>query len=101
MALNSQSRKRRRRRRSTQPQLRPSPGMKAAEAQLRRRTAEILATAGIVLTAAALIVLVWINVSNSISMVRGDQRARVEAAVGGQAVVLTEEIRREMLAIDQ
>ena len=51
--------------------------------------------------AATLIALIWLIPSRSIRTERDDLRARIEATVSGQSVVLAEQIRREMLGVEQ
>ena len=62
---------------------------------------EVLASLAVLVVAAALIVLVWINASRAIDSERATRRAQVEATVSGQATVVANEVRREMLGVDQ
>ncbi|MEJ0016140.1 MAG: PAS-domain containing protein [Acetobacteraceae bacterium] len=73
----------------------------ASSPQFRVHSAEVLASFGVVVAAVTLIALVWINTARSIDAERGDLQARVEATVSGQALVLADFIRREMLGVDQ
>ena len=68
---------------------------------MRRHVTEILATLGISIAAAGLLVLVWLNESNAIAVTRGNLAARIEATTSGQAIVLADEIRRELLGVEQ
>lgn len=97
MALGSQNNKRRRRRSESARAL-PQP-VRVSGQSVRRYTNEILASlgAGVV----ALFALVWIIESRAITTERNDLRARIEATVSGQALVLAGEIHRELLGVDQ
>ena len=100
MAVGSQSHRRRRRRRSRS--LTAAQPVRASQGtQVRLRSAEVLASFGVVVAAATLISLLWINASRSITAENNDLRARVEATVAGQALVLTDMVRREMLGVEQ
>jgi PAS domain-containing protein len=67
----------------------------------RLQPTEVLASIGVAVVAAALIILVWINASRSIASESSEIRARIEATVSGQAVVLADEVRHEMLGVEQ
>ena len=100
MALRSQNNKRRRRRRSESARALQQP-FPAPSQNFRRYTNEILASFGAVVVAVALVALVWIMQSRAVTTERNDLRARIEATVSGQALVLAEEIHRELLGVDQ
>ena len=102
MAIQSQSQRRRRRRRSSRAVERrivhpPRPG----QSEFKIHTTEVLASIAVLVVAAALIGLIWINVSRAIDSERGTRRTQLEATVAGEAVVLANEVRREMLGVDQ
>ena len=78
MAIQSQSQRRRRRRRSRQATAQriahpPRPG----QSDFRIRMTEVLASLAVLVVAAALIVLVWINASRAIDSERATRRARI------------------------
>lgn len=94
--------RRRRRRRSASSRVVTQPvRFSRAGRQFQLRSAEVLASLGIVVAAATLIALVWLIPSRSIRTERDDLRARIEATVSGQSVVLAEQIRRELLGVEQ
>ncbi len=69
--------------------------------RIRLHSVEVLASIGIVIAAATLIALIWLIPSRSIEAERNDLRARIEATLSGQSMVLAEQIRREMLSVEQ
>jgi hypothetical protein len=69
--------------------------------RFRRRPAERLATIAIMLVAPALIALIWILASHAIETNRDEVRARLEATLTGQSMVLADEVRREFLSVEQ
>jgi PAS domain-containing protein len=101
MALGSQNNKRRRRRRSASVRASAQPIRVPSRQSVRRYTNEILSSLGVVVVAVALVALVWIMESRAITTERSDLRARIEATVSGQALVLAGEIQRELLGVDQ
>src|SRR5579863_2050042 len=101
MALRSQNNKRRRRRRSASVRASAQPIRVPSRQSVRRYTNEILSSLGVVVVAVALVALVWIMESRAITTERSDLRARIEATVSGQALVLAGEIQRELLGVDQ
>jgi PAS domain-containing protein len=100
MAIQSQ--RRRRRRRSSQEVTRrlaqPAP---IGQSEFRLHATEVLASLGVLVVAAALIGLIWINASRAIDAEHSARREQVEATAAGQATVLANEVRREMLGVDQ
>jgi PAS domain-containing protein len=102
MAVRSQGHRRRRRRRSSRSRVvtRPLSATRAGR-QFQLHSAEVLASIGVVVAAATLLALIWLVAFRSIDTERNDVRARNEARVSGQAVVFAEQIRLEMLGIDQ
>src|SRR5215467_1877151 len=101
MALSSSDRnKRRRRRRSSQARAQAHPA-RISRRPIQSRYVEILASAGVVLAAIALIALIWITVGRTTENYRNILQARIEATVSGQALVLATEIRREMQNVSQ
>jgi PAS domain-containing protein len=102
VALQSQSRKRRRRRRGASARAIARPvRLTRGQRQFRLHATEVLASVGVVVAAAALVVLVWINASGAIEAETAATRARIEATASGQALVLADEIRRELLGVEQ
>lgn len=73
--------------------------------QPRRRgavgAAEVLASLGVAAVAVALIALIWVVSLRNIRDQVADVRERAERVVTAQAVTLSEEIRHELLLIDQ
>src|SRR5271166_1240561 len=102
MAMGSQSHRRRRRRRSSRSRVVTQPIRHSrAGRQFRLRSVEVLASVGILIAAATLIALIWLIPTRSIEAERNDLRARIEATVSSQSVVLADELRRELLGIEQ
>jgi PAS domain-containing protein len=102
MAIGAPSHKRRRRRRSSRsrvvtPPVRHSP----VGRQFRLHSAEVLGSIGILVATATLIALIWLIANRSIETERGDLRARIEATIHGQSLILADQIRRELLGIQQ
>src|SRR5271166_3322242 len=100
MAIGAPSHKRRRRRRSSRsrvvtPPVRHSP----VGRQFRLHSAEVLGSIGILVATATLIALIWLIANRSIETERGDLRARIEATIHGQSLILADQIRRELLGI--
>lgn len=60
-----------------------------------------LGAVGIVLAAALLIALTWIGTLGAIDAQRTENTARVRAALANQALTFTEQINRQILAMDQ
>ena len=60
-----------------------------------------LGAAGIVLAAASLIALTWIGTLRAVDAQRAENTARVEATLNNQALTFTEQINRQILALDQ
>ncbi len=69
--------------------------------QIRLHSAEMLASLGVVVAAVTLIALIWLVESRSIETEASELRARAEATVSGQAVLLAEQIHRDMLGVEQ
>jgi len=73
--------------------------------QPRRRSAvgttEIAASIGVALVAVAIIVLIWVVTSRNINDQTASVRDRAERMVAAQAATLAEEIRHELLLVDQ
>jgi hypothetical protein len=102
MAMRGQGYRRRRRRRSQRSlAVGQPPRATRTGRQARLRAAEMLASLGFVLVAATLIALVWLVAARSIQAETNDLRARAEATVSGQAVLLAEQVRRDMLGVEQ
>jgi len=98
----SRDQKRRRRRRAVSAKAVAQPVRSVGGLQdFRLQPTEVLASIGVAVVAAALIILVWINASRSIASESSEMRAHIEATVTGQAVVLADEVRREMLGVEQ
>ena len=102
MAVRGQGYRRRRRRRSQHSRVVTQP-LRATRTgrQVRLHAAEMLASLGVVVAGVTLIALIWLIVSRSIGAETNDLRARAEAAVSGQAVLLAEQVRRDMLGVEQ
>ncbi len=60
-----------------------------------------IAAAGIVLAAVCLIALTWVGTTRAIYAQRLENTARVTATLGNQALTFTEQINRQILALDQ
>jgi signal transduction histidine kinase/ActR/RegA family two-component response regulator len=60
-----------------------------------------IAAAGIVVTAVCLIALTWIGTTQAIYAQRLENTARVTATLANQALTFTEQINRQILALDQ
>ena len=102
MAIGAPSHKRRRRRRSSRsrvvtPSVRHSP----VGRQFQLHSAEVLGSIGILVATATLIALIWLISNRSIDTERSDLRARVEATIHGQSLILADQIRRELLGVQQ
>ena len=73
--------------------------------QPRRRTRmgmpEISASIGVTLVAIAAIVLIWVVSLRNINEQTADVRERAESMVSAQALTLAEEVRHELLLVDQ
>lgn len=100
MAVRSTSHRRRRRRRSSRTKRR-RVRVPSRFAQIKLRSAEMLASAGVVIVAATLIALIRIAASHSISAERSDLQARIEADLNGQAFALADEVRAELVGVEQ
>jgi PAS domain-containing protein len=100
MALQSQKRRRRRRSNGGQEQVSRQVRV-AGQQEFRLRPAETLASIGVLVMAVALIGLVWISESRSITSEQGEIHARAVATVSAQAFILADEVRREILGADQ
>lgn len=81
--------------------MRVQPAIRPSRRSFRPTPTEVLASVGVLVAAMALIALVWINEARTVANQRNELRASVEATVGGQALVLADEVRREMLALAQ
>jgi PAS domain-containing protein len=79
------------------PTLRATP----AGRRIQLHLGEMLASIGVALAAVALVALIWLVEARSIETQTNDLRARVEASVATQAVLLAEQVRREMLSVEQ
>jgi PAS domain-containing protein len=79
------------------PPLRATP----AGRQIQLHAAEMVTSIGVALAAIALLALIWLVEARSVETQTNDLRARVEATVETQAVLLAEQIRREMLGVEQ
>ena len=101
MMFGNQNNKRRRRQRSANARAMQQSIRGAEQPPFRIGSGELLGSFGVAVIAMALIALVWINVSRAISVQRVELRARIEATVSGQALVLAEEIHRELMGVDQ
>ena len=100
--MASRDQKRRRRRRAVSAKAVAQPVRSVGGLQdFRLQPTEVLASIGVAVVAAALIILVWINASRSIASESSEIRAHIEATVSGQAVVLADEVRHEMLGVEQ
>jgi PAS domain-containing protein len=100
--MRNQSHRRRRRRRSSRARVATQPVRYSRTGQqFRLRSAEVLASLGVLVAAATLIALIWLVASGVIQAQRTDLRARVEVTVAGQSLVLADEIHREMLGVQQ
>jgi PAS domain-containing protein len=69
--------------------------------QFRLHAAEMLASLGVLVAAVTLIALIWLVEIRSIETQTNELRARAEATVSGQAVLLAEQIRHDMLGVEQ
>ncbi len=80
-----------------------TPPLRATRAgrQFRLHSAEVLASIGILVATATLIALIWLIPPRSSEAQQNDLRARIEATVSSQSVVLADEMRRELLGIEQ
>lgn len=70
-------------------------------ALMRSRWGTLLGQAGIVAAAAALIALAWLGATSAIRAERDQAEARVETAVGIEALAFQEQLHRELLSLDQ
>nr|WP_294507311.1 PAS-domain containing protein [uncultured Rhodopila sp.] len=61
----------------------------------------LIGACGIVLAAALLIALTWIGTLRAVHAQRQENAARVSATLNNQALTLTEQINRQLLALDQ
>nr|WP_294524815.1 PAS-domain containing protein [uncultured Rhodopila sp.] len=61
----------------------------------------LIGACGIVLAAALLIALTWIGTLRAVQAQRQENAARVSATLNNQALTLTEQINRQLLALDQ
>ncbi len=68
---------------------------------MRARLGWVTGQIGIVVLAVALIVLAWLGAFSAITAERRGTEARAEAAVGVEALALEEQVRRQLLALDQ
>ncbi len=101
MAIQSQTHRRRRRRRSSARPTAQPVQYSRGQRQIRIRSAEVFASIAVVVAAAALIALIWINADRAIQAEIIETSGRAEATVSGQAAVLADEVRRELIGIDQ
>ena len=68
---------------------------------MRGRLAWVIGQVAIVGLAVALIVFAWLGAFSAITAERGGTEVRAEAAVGVEALALEEQVRRQLLALDQ
>ena len=68
---------------------------------MRSRWGAALSQLGIVAAAAALIALAWLGAVSAINAERDQAEARIETAVGIEALAFQEQVHRELLALDQ
>jgi signal transduction histidine kinase/CheY-like chemotaxis protein len=68
---------------------------------MRSRLGTVLGQIAIVIAVVALILLAWLGSFSAITAEREGTEARVEAAVGVEALALEEQVRRQLLALDQ
>ena len=101
MALQSQSNKRLRRRRSQTARVVAPPVRTRRPDEFQFGKTEVLASIGIVIATVALVALVAIFESRAIETQRNEARAQIEATLSGQSVILADEMRREMLGVEQ
>jgi PAS domain-containing protein len=99
MALQSQ--KRRRRRRSSARVVAQPVRVSRGRRRFKFHLTEVLASIGILVATLALVALVWIIGSSAIQTQRTAARAQINATLGNQSLVLADEIRREMLGVEQ
>jgi PAS domain-containing protein len=94
--------RRRRRTGSTSRRYRPSQ-LVPIESRAHRAvgTDELLACGGVAIVAILLIALVWIVTGRAVQEQRAEIKDRAERAVSAQAATLAEEIRHELLLVDQ
>ncbi len=102
MSGSSSSGSRRRRTGSSSRRYKPS---ELVPIQPRRRSrmgmAEISASIGVALVVVAIVVLVWVVSMRNINEQTTEVRDRAERMVTAQAVTLAEEVRHELLLVDQ
>ncbi len=63
--------------------------------------AEMAACAAVVVVVLALVALIWIVTQRAVQEARADMRYRTEQMLSGQAAVIAETMRQELLVIDQ
>jgi signal transduction histidine kinase/DNA-binding NarL/FixJ family response regulator len=68
---------------------------------MRGRLAWVIGQVAIVVLVVPLIVLAWLGAFSAITAEREGTEARAEAAVGVEALALEEQVRRQLLALDQ
>jgi signal transduction histidine kinase/DNA-binding NarL/FixJ family response regulator len=68
---------------------------------MRSRLGWVLGQIAIVIAAVVLILLAWFGAFSAITAEREGTEARAEAAVGVEALALEEQVRRQLLALDQ
>lgn len=101
MAMGSQSHRRRRRRRSSPSRVVAHPVRVSSGRRFRLRSGEALASLAVAITTVSLIALVWITFGSDIEAYSSDQRTRVEASLAGHSVVLVDQVRHEILGVEQ
>ncbi|HTW71350.1 MAG TPA: hypothetical protein VME47_15800, partial [Acetobacteraceae bacterium] len=102
MSAAAGSRQRRRRRRHDSSPLRRTPEqLNQSAARGGIRGGEVLGALAVVVICAALIALIWLNVTNAITARAEDQRDRVEATLTAQATTLTMQVEHELQLLDQ
>jgi PAS domain-containing protein len=63
--------------------------------------AEMAACAAVVVVVAALVALIWIVTQRAVQEARADMRFRTEQMLSGQAALIAETMRHELLVVDQ
>jgi PAS domain-containing protein len=99
----SGSRRRHHRRRtgSTARRYRPSELVQVERRRSRMGASEWAGGSGIVLVSILLIVLIWMFANRSVQDLRADVRDRAEQTLSSQATLLAEQVRQELMLIDQ
>lgn len=62
---------------------------------------EMAACAAVVVVVAALVSLIWIVTQRAVQEAHADMRYRTEQMLSGQAAVIAETLRHELLVVDQ